>query len=70
MSTTTTTTKENKGRAFQLPKVEGASKEVAASLQDWLQDKWDNNCRYGEGSIKVFAEIAEKFYKLGKESKE
>ena len=66
---TTTTKEKDKGRGFQLAKVEGTSKEVATSLDAWLQDKWDNNCRYGDGSIKLFSEIAEKFYQLGRESK-
>ena len=61
---------KDKGRAFQLTKVEGTSKEVASSLQEWLQERWENNCRYGDGSVKLFAEIAEKFYQLGKASKE
>lgn len=59
----------DKGRAFQLSKVEGVSPEVTESLQEWLQDKWDNNCRYGDGSIQIFTEIAEKFYQLGKSKK-
>ena len=61
---------KDNGRAFQLGKVDGVSTEVAAFLQKWLQEKWDSNCRYGDGSIKIFTEIAEKAYQLGKESKE
>ena len=61
---------KDKGRAFQHGKVEGVSTEVTESLQDWLQEKWENNCRYGESSIQIFTEIAEKFYQLGKKAKE
>lgn len=61
---------KDKGRAFQLGEVDGISPEVATFLQKWLEKKWENNCRYGDGSIKVFSEIAEKAYQLGKESKE
>lgn len=61
---------KDNGRAFQLTKIEGISPEVATFLQEWLEKKWNDNCRYGDGSIKVFTEIAEEAYRLGKESKE
>lgn len=60
------------GQSWQKPKVksEVLPAEASKSLQDWLDQQWDKNCRYGERTVQLLTEIAEKFYKIGRESKE
>lgn len=60
------------GKSFK-PEVK-TSKElppaVAADLQKWLDEQWENNKRYGQGTVDVLAEIAVRFYELGQSEKQ